>query len=268
MKTRHHSALRLIRDATGLSQTRFGEKVGTNTDAIVNVESGRTRTPSDWLCKQVAAFTGAIPESVAGDPRDFNGRPYTEASFHEWNGVQYGEQTEEALIKLATQHVERLCRVALWQPFTGDQTAATFRSVLLALNDFLFEQVQTHGLRERLERHALKNAPRISGTSTVRECRKQFGKSPEWQKNADPKWTYSTPVDFIEIRIPVFAPFTGFFADVDGKPAFVSAHQIVLHDMQLTVNGKTFRVLKRETQMEVLSGKPQIPLPSKKKRKA
>jgi DNA-binding XRE family transcriptional regulator len=86
-KLRH--PIKLVREATGLSQKRFAALVGHSKDTIQAIEIGR-HNPSRLLAEKVFVQTGAVPETLLklrGTPLDIEGEPYTRDSFARWTST-------------------------------------------------------------------------------------------------------------------------------------------------------------------------------------
>jgi DNA-binding XRE family transcriptional regulator len=86
-KLRH--PIKLVREATGLSQSRFAAMVGHSKDTIQAIEIGR-HNPSRLLVEKIFVQTGAVPETLLklrGSPLDIEGEPYTRDSFARWTST-------------------------------------------------------------------------------------------------------------------------------------------------------------------------------------
>jgi DNA-binding XRE family transcriptional regulator len=86
-KLRH--PIKLVREATGLSQKRFAALVGHSKDTIQAIEIGR-HNPSRLLTEKIFVQTGAVPETLLklrGSPLDIEGEPYTCDSFARWTST-------------------------------------------------------------------------------------------------------------------------------------------------------------------------------------
>src|SRR6266480_986048 len=86
-KLRH--PIKLVREATGLSQKGFAALVGHSKDTIQAIEIGR-HNPSRLLAEKIFVQTGAVPETLLklrGTPLDIEGEPYTRDSFARWTST-------------------------------------------------------------------------------------------------------------------------------------------------------------------------------------
>jgi DNA-binding XRE family transcriptional regulator len=86
-KLRH--PIKLVREATGLSQRRFAALVGHSKDTIQAIEIGR-HNPSRVLAEKIFVQTGAVPETLLnlrGSPLDIEGEAYTRDSFARWTST-------------------------------------------------------------------------------------------------------------------------------------------------------------------------------------
>jgi len=86
-KLRH--PIKLVREATGLSQKRFAALVGHSKDTIQAIEIGR-HNPSQLLAEKIFVQTGAVPETLLklrDTPLDIEGEPYTRDSFARWTST-------------------------------------------------------------------------------------------------------------------------------------------------------------------------------------
>ena len=86
-KLRH--PIKLVREATGLSQKQFAALVGHSKDTIQAIEIGRHK-PSLALAEKIFVQTGAVPDTLRemqSVPRDIEGEGYTRDSFERWTST-------------------------------------------------------------------------------------------------------------------------------------------------------------------------------------
>src|SRR5437660_1483333 len=86
-KMRH--PVKLVREATGLSQKKFAALVGHSKDTIQAIEIGRHK-PSLALAEKIFVQTGAVPDTLRemqSVPRDIEGEGYTRDSFERWTST-------------------------------------------------------------------------------------------------------------------------------------------------------------------------------------
>jgi transcriptional regulator with XRE-family HTH domain len=84
--------LRVVRQATGLSQAAFGRKVGRSAETIEKMENGKKTIPPD-VNYRIRLATGVLTVMSKTDkPLDYAGEPYTQKSYTEWCG--YLKETE------------------------------------------------------------------------------------------------------------------------------------------------------------------------------
>jgi DNA-binding XRE family transcriptional regulator len=86
-KLRH--PVKVVREATELSQKKFAALIGHSKDTIQAIEIGR-HNPSQALAEKIFVQTGAVPKTllkVRGTPLDIEGEPYTRDSFLRWTST-------------------------------------------------------------------------------------------------------------------------------------------------------------------------------------
>lgn len=230
---KNYSPLRKIREATGLKPGPFAAAIGDTADNVRNIERGLVREPKVDLRKRVAAFTGAEPDSIAGDdhPRDFRGRPYTPASFKEWHECVYTDEQAQELCGLAVNRISRLCLAASYKP---SDKAAALRPLLIALNDWIFKKVDQHNLGWIIEKQTAWSAPLNFSSTTVGALRKIYSKHADWKKIDRKEWKDSDKAECIIATLPAFFPFIGF-GTKDGQKGFFNYYDRVRHNFQVKV---------------------------------
>ena len=113
-KLRH--PIKLVREATGLSQKKFAALIGHSKDTIQAIEIGR-HNPSQLLAEKIFVQTGALPKTLlklGGSPLDIEGEPYTRDSFARWTLTIKGPlQREKGAIRYLNWLVATLQYAAL-----------------------------------------------------------------------------------------------------------------------------------------------------------
>jgi DNA-binding transcriptional regulator YiaG len=198
-----------VRDATGLKQSAFAAEIGVKRSMVDSWERGKS-TPDANQRLRIAAYTGALPWTLAGRPKDFSNRVYNGESWNEW---QKRTVTAEQIVELGNLSREALTFVleATVQNNQGNTTEPIFRSFLFQFDAFLHRQIAERGLIERIQ-HVVMDATiqRSEGVTTVGNIRAQLGKHPDWKRANRADWTAETEARWKEKRYRLFAPFIGF----------------------------------------------------------
>jgi transcriptional regulator with XRE-family HTH domain len=243
------SGLAVVRQATGLTQQQFAQRLSTTKATIENIELNRAPL-TQGLAEKIGVLTGAQVESLVSDshqpcPLDFDNRPYSEESWQIWQNRRFDDNDIEMLQKMSVDYLQVLLKAAL-QTSGGQQTPHTFRSVLMNLNRFIFSEIQSHDLWDRT--HALfatdMPQPPEFGETTVRWCRKEFGNLPEWKEHSQPQWKDSDKVRYRLQFVRECRPFMGR-TELKGQPVFAYGVRVARCIFYLEVNGKEFRVEKK-----------------------
>jgi len=247
---RRQNGLAVVRRATGLSQQQFAERLGITKATIENIELNRAPL-SPELQETIGVFTGVVPgtlvsESGQPSPLDFNQKPYCRESWQAWRKTEIDSEDTEMLNKMSVDYLNVLLKAA-YEISEGRQTPHAFRSVLMNLNRFIFREIKRQNLADRINRlFATYIAPPPEfGETTVRWCRSEFGDDPEWKKHARPQWKDRDKVKFKSQFVPEYVPFIGF-ANIDGRPAFVSGLRSGLTIFHLEIGDQKFRAAKRK----------------------
>jgi len=145
-KLRH--PIKLVREATGLSQSRFAALVGHSKDTIQAIEIGR-HNPSRLLAEKIFIQTGAVPETLLhlrGSPLDIEGEPYTRDSFTRWTATIKPTtrllQREKGAIRYLNWLVSTLQYAAL--------RAGKLFAIQYQLNKCILELVSEFGLQNSI----------------------------------------------------------------------------------------------------------------------
>lgn len=248
--TKQQSSIRkglaLVRQATGLSQAKFADALGINKTTIEGIEAGRVEELKDALANSIGALTGAVPWTIkSGNPLDLHEKPYSEHSYEQWRNLQFDDAEINELINMSREYITVLLSAAV-QNTAGQRTSHIFRSMLIALNQFLFAQMNNHGLESRI--NALMEE-KLSGDSdgemNVKFARSYFKDSPQWQANDRHQWKPSAKVRITQRSIPQFIPFVGFWKS-DAGPAFLNGRRKFRHIYDLEIEGHKFRIVEEK----------------------
>jgi hypothetical protein len=186
---------------------------------------------------RIAAYTGALPWTLDGRPRDFANRVYTTESWEEW---QKRTVTPEQIEELSDLSREALTFVleATAQNNQGVATDPVFRSFLFQFDAFLHRQIAERGLADRIH-HLVRDATiqQSEGVTTVGAIRAELGKHPDW-KSADRRaWTGQTEARWEEKRYRLFAPFIGF-VKVRGRGLFLNGQRTFRQEFDFEIEGR------------------------------
>jgi transcriptional regulator with XRE-family HTH domain len=245
MRKKHTSSLRILRDATGLSQQEFANAIGSTKAIIENIEMGRSLLSAE-LQEKIVAFTGVWPRSLMEDiPRTLGGEIYTSKSWEDWRTFDFDEKHVEELIQLSCDYIRTLLAASHETP-SGAKSTHLFRTLLLELNQWIFSRVERNNLGWVIERKTFEDETQIkrsSGKSIVAVCRYALGDNPTWQANDNPAWTATTNVEYSEMTFPLFVPFTGYKESRGGRPAFFRGLRQWRQIFNFQIAGKSFRVI-------------------------
>jgi transcriptional regulator with XRE-family HTH domain len=222
--------------ATGLKQTAFAAEIGVKRSMVDSWLRGKSKLDANQKLR-IAAYTGALPWTLDGRPRDFANRVYTTESWEEWQkrGVT-AEQIEE--LRQLSHEALTFVLEATAQNNQGDATDPVFRSFLVQFDAFLHQQIAERGLGQRIQ-HVVMDATieRSEGVTAVGHIRAQLGKHPDWKTADRTKWTAETEARWKEKRYRLFQPFIGF-AKVRGRGLFLNGHRTFRQEFDFEIDGR------------------------------
>jgi hypothetical protein len=245
-------ALRQVREATGLSQKRFGEAVSLNPSTLQNTEDG-DRLLKGQEAELIMSFTGALVGSLLKGTKatTLDGRPYSRRAFQQWQQRGVPKAAVEAAARRAGQFVEAMIIAAHGERDVGarigaDETQAgplerpqRYREFVDSLWRQIGKLLKNYGLQERMESELEKRAVVETKQMNVEALQKLLaisdgGYSPDgWDREKiakiPPQRLFNTKI----ARHPMFSALTGLSA-VDGKAAFADA--LLLDKLTVGVN--------------------------------
>jgi transcriptional regulator with XRE-family HTH domain len=250
-KSEKHKGIAIVRDAIGYSQERFAKVVGTTKATVENIELGRAPL-RDNLAEAIGAFTGAVPWTLssAAGPKDFSGKPYTARSWEKWQKYEFPEADLARLQRKSCDALAILLTTAA-QRSDGRPSSHIFRSIVMAFNRFVFDQIKNHHLESRVETLMEGLAKSDVKRTTIKAARAALTAAPGWRNNDRKEWLDSTRIGYKVRCVPQFVPFFGF-GRLDGTPVFYNDHTRVREIFDFKIKGKRFRAVRDKVKMNAM----------------
>ena len=260
MRKLHTSNLRVVRDATGLTQQRFAARIGTLKASVENYEMGRAKLP-DHLAARIGALTGVIPETLQEGKKllNYNGTPFTAQTFQRWTTIGYGEYEVRPLMLVVQHYLETMLKAAIGP--TLQNTPHLFRELLVDLNHFIFSRAERLELLPVIENAARANNPPKRIATTVGSLRQKFGDHSTWMKHDKKEWSDSTRASMVMLHCTPFEPFTKFGVK-GGRPVFITFTSRSTETCDITIKGEHFRITSEQRTTHCLRDRNPAPVPS------
>ena len=260
MRTKHASNLRLVRDATGLSQAQLAARIGTHKGNIENYEMGRAIIP-ERLAARIGGFVGVIPQTLqhGETPMSWDGEPFSAAKYHQWQSLGYLPRQIPILIHSAQGQLDLLLQAALGPK---NNTPHLFRELLIDFNHFIHSRAERLGLTSVIESTMRANQLRTRRRkTTLGKLRAEFGSNPDWKAIDNPKVAGSRKTSIQITSYSLFRPFVGFATDA-GRPAFASLASTDQQMCDVEVDGKHYQVKAERVQANYLRPRRTLSAPT------
>jgi transcriptional regulator with XRE-family HTH domain len=160
--------LRVVREATKLSQAAFGRLVGCKAVTIERLENGKLKIGNP-MHERIRGATGVLTVmSIMDKPVDYQGNPYTQKSFAEW--CEYCKETESRNSDFWCKEMQ--VRLAVMFEAASRPTVNKVQMLYAKLEEWLCDTAEELSLKASIEAVLKEQQWTVSKTLSYGEWRK------------------------------------------------------------------------------------------------